>query len=71
VQTRGAFCEDGLGLSVLHSRGDRGKRAVGFRLTDGMDVPTELAAAGFTFARQRSKQAGHRPGSFFVITHED
>jgi hypothetical protein len=45
-----------------------GKRAVGFKLSEGMDVPDELAA--FTFARQRSKLAGTIRGSFFVIKGE-
>ena len=44
-----------------------GKRAVGFKLSEGMEIPEELAAAGFKFARQRSKLAGEIRGSFFVI----
>jgi len=39
---------------------------VGFKLSDGMEVPTELAE-GFKFARQKSKLAGTIRGSFFVI----
>ena len=31
------------------------------------EVPEELAAAGFKFARQKSKLAGVIRGSFFVI----
>jgi hypothetical protein len=31
----------------------QGKRAVGFKLSDGIEVPDELAA--FKFARQKSK----------------
>ncbi len=34
-----------------------GKRAVGFKLSDGMEVPAELADK-FKFARQKSKLAG-------------
>jgi hypothetical protein len=49
---------------------DGGKRAVGFKLSQGMEVPEELAAAGFKFARQRSKLAGEIRGSFFVIKGE-
>ena len=48
---------------------DPKKRAVGFKLSDGMDVPTELASR-FKFARQRSKLAGTIRGSFFVIKGE-
>ena len=35
-----------------------------------MEVPEELAAAGFKFARQKSKLAGMIRGSFFVIKNE-
>lgn len=57
--------ESGLVLNVLWSVEDGGKRAVGFKLCEGMDVPEELSA--FKFARQRSKLAGTIRGSFFVI----
>jgi hypothetical protein len=42
--------------------------AVGFKLSDGMAVPTELSA--FTFACQRSKLAGTIRGTYFVIKNE-
>jgi len=61
------FYESGLAINVLYSLEDGGKRAVGFKLCDGMEVPAELEAAGFKFARQRSKLAGTIRGSFFVI----
>ena len=48
---------------------DPKKRAVGFKLSQGMDVPAELADR-FKFARQRSKLAGEIRGSFFVIKGE-
>lgn len=64
------FYQDGLGLNVLYTLEPGGKRAVGFKLSDGMEVPAELAAAGFKFARQRSKLAGTIRGSFFVIKGE-
>lgn len=60
------FYESGLAINVLYTLADGGKRAVGFKLSDGMDVPEELAAR-FKFARQRSKLAGTIRGSFFVI----
>jgi hypothetical protein len=60
------FYEDGLGLNVLYSLDDAGKRAVGFKLSEGMEVPDELKEK-FKFARQKSKLAGTIRGSFFVI----
>ena len=39
---------------------------MGFKLSDGMEVPEELASR-FTFARQRSKLAGTIRGSYFVV----
>lgn len=59
------FYESGLSVNVLYELADGGKRAVGFKLSDGMDVPEELAS--FKFARQRSKLAGTIRGSYFVI----
>ena len=63
------FYESGLSINVMYTLGDAGKRAVGFKLSDGMDVPDELASQ-FKFARQKSKLAGTIRGSFFVIKHE-
>ncbi len=60
------FYESGLSVNVLYTLTDGGKRAVGFKLSDGMDVPEELADR-FKFARQRSKLAGTIRGSYFVI----
>lgn len=62
------FYESGLAINVLYTRADGGKRAVGFKLSDGMEVPEELGA--FKFARQRSKLAGTIRGSYFVIKGE-
>jgi hypothetical protein len=62
------FYENGLSVNVLYTVDDGGKRAVGFKLSDGMDVPAELES--FTFARQRSKLAGTIRGSYFVIKNE-
>ena len=45
---------------------DGAKRAVGFKLAEGMEVPDELASR-FKFATQKSKLAGTIRGSFFVI----
>ena len=62
------FYESGLSINVLYQRSEGGKRAVGFKLSDGMDVPEELSA--FKFARQKSKLAGTIRGSYFVIKGE-
>jgi hypothetical protein len=63
------FYESGLSVNVLYTLDDAGKRAVGFKLSDGMEVPAELAPR-FKFARQKSKLAGTIRGSFFVIKGE-
>ena len=63
------FYESGLSINVMYTLADAGKRAVGFKLSDGMDVPAELAER-FKFARQRSKLAGTIRGSFFVLKDE-
>ncbi len=63
------FYESGLSINVLYTVDDAGKRAVGFKLSDGMEIPVELASR-FKFARQKSKLAGTIRGSFFVIKGE-
>ncbi|KHK99158.1 phage tail protein [Microbacterium mangrovi] len=62
------FYESGLSINVLYGLEPGSKRAVGFKLSDGMEVPAELGA--FKFARQKSKLAGTIRGSFFVIKGE-
>src|SRR5690242_2951610 len=62
------FYESGLSINVMYALDDGGKRAVGFKLSDGMDIPEELSS--FKFARQKSKLAGTIRGSFFVIKGE-
>ncbi|QNK53422.1 phage tail protein [Dermacoccus sp. PAMC28757] len=62
------FYESGLSIKVLYTREDGGKRAVGFKLSQGMEVPEELSS--FKFARQKSKLAGEIRGSYFVIKGE-
>lgn len=63
------FYESGLSINVMYGLQDGMKRAVGFKLSDGMEVPEELASR-FKFARQKSKLAGTIRGSFFVIKGE-
>src|SRR3954470_1113511 len=63
------FYESGLSINVMYTIDGPKKRAVGFKLSDGMEVPAELASR-FKFARQKSKLAGTIRGSFFVIKGE-
>ncbi len=58
------FYENGLSINVLL---EPKKRAVGFKLSEGMEVP-ELGS--FKFARQKSKLAGTIRGSYFVVKGE-
>lgn len=62
------FYSSGLAINVMYTIADAAKRAVGFKLSLGMEIPTELSA--FKFARQRSKLAGEIRGSYFVIKGE-
>ncbi|MDH6238880.1 phage tail protein [Aurantimicrobium minutum] len=62
------FYESGLAINVLYTVNDNKKRAVGFKLADGMDVPEELNK--FKFARMKSKLAGTIRGSYFVVKGE-
>jgi hypothetical protein len=61
------FYENGLSINVPYTL-DESKKAVGFKLSEGMDVPAELSS--FKFARQKSKLAGTVRGSYFVIKGE-
>jgi hypothetical protein len=63
------FYESGLAINVMYGIAEDAKRAVGFKLSVGMEVPEELADR-FKFARQNSKLAGVIRGSFFVIKGE-
>jgi len=60
------FYENGLFINILYTLDNPKKRAVGFKLSDGMEVPKELESK-FKFAKQKSKLAGTIRGSFFVI----
>lgn len=62
------FYENGLSVNVLYTINDPKKRAVGFKLSDGMEIPEELGK--FKFARQKSKLAGTIRGTYFVIKGE-
>jgi hypothetical protein len=63
------FYENGLSINVMYTVDDPRKRAVGFKLSEGMEVPTELASR-FKFARQKSKLAGTIRGSYFNLKNE-
>jgi hypothetical protein len=63
------FYESGLSINVMYTVDDSAKRAVGFKLSEGMDVPEELALR-FKFARQKSKLAGTIRGSYFNFKND-
>src|SRR5690348_18387666 len=63
------FYESGLSINVMYTLDDGGKRAVRFKLSEGMDVPAELASR-FKFARQKSKLAGTIRGSYFAFKND-
>ena len=62
------FYESGLSINVMYTVDDPKKRAVGFKLSEGMEVPAELGS--FKFARQKSKLAGTIRGSYFLLKKE-
>lgn len=63
------FYESGLSINVLYTLdGEKPKRAVGFKLCEGMEIPEGLHS--FKFARQKSTLAGTIRGSFFVVKGE-
>jgi hypothetical protein len=63
------FYESGLSINVMYTIEDAKKRAVGFKLSEGLEVPTELASR-FKFARQKSKLAGTIRGSYFAFQND-
>jgi hypothetical protein len=63
------FYQSGLSVNVMYTVGDSQKRAVGFKLSEGMEIPAELASQ-FKFARQKSKLAGTIRGSYFAFKNE-
>ena len=63
------FYESGLSINVMYTLDEAGKRAVGFKLSEGMEVPAELASQ-FKFARQKSRLAGTIRGSYFDIKND-
>jgi hypothetical protein len=63
------FYESGLSINVMYTIDDPKKRAVGFKLSEGMEVPAELASR-FKFAKQKSKLAGTIRGSYFAFQND-
>ena len=63
------FYENGLSINVMYTIDDPKKRAVGFKLSEGMELPAELASR-FKFARQKSKLAGTIRGSYFDFKND-
>ena len=63
------FYESGLSINVMYMVDDPQQRAVGFKLSEGMDVPDELATR-FKFARQKSRLAGTVRGSYFAFKND-
>jgi hypothetical protein len=63
------FYESGLSINVMYTLDAGQKRAVGFKLSEGMEVPAELASR-FKFARQKSKLAGTIRGSYFAFKND-
>jgi hypothetical protein len=63
------FYESGLAINVMYTIDDPNRRAVGFKLSEGMEVPVELASR-FKFASQKSKLAGTIRGSYFAFKNE-
>jgi len=60
------FYENGLAINIPYTIDNPKRRAVGFKLSEGMEVPKELDKK-FKFAKQKSKLAGIIRGSFFNI----
>jgi hypothetical protein len=58
--------ENGLVVNVMYTVDDPKKRAVGFKLSEGMNIPEELEKK-FKFATLKSKLAGTIRGSYFTI----
>src|SRR6266487_4194559 len=63
------FYESGLSINVMFTVDDPKKRAVGFKLSEGMEVPAELASR-LKFAKQKAKLAGTIRGSYFAFKNE-
>lgn len=63
------FYQNGLSINVMYDLDDPQNRAVGFKLSDHMEIPQEFEGK-FKFAKMRSKLAGTIRGSYFKIKKE-
>jgi hypothetical protein len=63
------FYESGLSINVMYTVDDPEERAVGFKLSEGMEVPDELATR-FKLAKQKSRLAGVLRGTYFAFKNE-
>jgi hypothetical protein len=63
------FYESGLSINVMYTIDEPKKRAVGFKVSEGMDLPAALASR-FKFATQKSKLAGTIRGSYFAFQND-
>ena len=63
------FYESGLSINVMYTIDDQQRRAVGFKLSEGMEIPHELASR-FEFARRKSALAGTMRGSYFAFKND-
>jgi hypothetical protein len=63
------FYENGLSINVMYTVDGPKERAVGFKLSEGMQVPAELASR-FKFGRQKSRLAGTIRGSYFAFKND-
>jgi hypothetical protein len=61
------FYESGLSINVMYTINDPTKRAVGFKLSEGMEVPAELASK-FKFAPE--VEAGRNHPRFLLRLQE-
>ncbi|EJE99318.1 hypothetical protein [Liquorilactobacillus mali] len=62
--------QNGMIINVLYEKNrDKPKRAVGLKLCEDMEIPSELRGK-FNFAHQRSKLAGSIRGSYFKLKKE-
>jgi len=69
VVSSGWSGESGLSINVMYTVDDPEKRAVGFKLSEGMEVPAELASR-FKFETQKTRLAGTLRGSYFAFKTE-
>ncbi|WP_119325805.1 phage tail protein [Companilactobacillus musae] len=60
------FYDNGLEVNLQASLDKHGKRSIGFKLVDGIDVPKELENR-FRFVHQRSQNKSNVRGAYFIV----